>query len=106
MPFVLLAYDHTDDGAPARRQEARPAHLAGMDAEVAKGNMIYGGAMVDEEGQAIGSLIITNFATLDEAEAWLETDSYIANKVWDKGRSIFIETKTAPAFVGVGPKAA
>jgi uncharacterized protein YciI len=103
MPYVLIAYDHTDDDAPNRRAAARPAHLAGIDAEIAKGNMVYGGAMVDEEGQAIGSLIVTNFESIEDAESWLNTDSYITNEVWDKDRCIFIETKTAPAFVGVGP---
>ena len=104
MPFVLIAHDLTDAEAPARRQAARPAHLSSIDAQVASGKMIYGGAIMDADGKPVGSLIVTDFATRAEAEAWLDADPYIADRVWDRANCQLIETKTAPAFVGVGPQ--
>ncbi len=101
MPFVLLAPDHTDAEAPARRLATRPAHLEAIDRQIALGTMIYGGAMVDAAGRMNGSIIVTNFATRPEAEAWLNADPYVAQKVWNREACQLIETKTAPAFAGV-----
>lgn len=105
MPFVLIAPDHTDAEAPARRLAARAAHLEAIDKQIALGTMVYGGAMVNEAGQMTGSIIVTNFATRAEAESWLDADPYIAQKVWNRDACQLIETKTAPAFAGVGPQA-
>lgn len=104
MPFVLIAPDHTDAEAPARRLAARPAHLEAIDRQIALGHLIYGGAMVDHAGQMTGSIIVTNFATLTEAESWLNADPYIAQKVWNREACQLIETRTAPAFADVKPQ--
>jgi uncharacterized protein YciI len=59
--------------------------------------MIHGGALLDDEGKMIGSIIIATFPTRDELNAWLARDPYIIGKVWE--RYEVIPFKTAPSFI-------
>lgn len=82
MQFLVTAYDGTDDQAQARRTAARPAHIEGAQTLKNNGNILIGGAILDEAGQMIGSSLIVEFedrATLDE---WLNNDPYITGNVW------------------------
>jgi uncharacterized protein YciI len=82
--FLVIAYDGTDPEAPARRLAARPGHLEGVKPMVASGEMIVGGAILDEAGAMIGSATVVEFADRAALDAWLARDPYVTGKVWQK----------------------
>ena len=65
------------------RQMARPGHLARIEALQAEGRLVMAGPFpaIDspEPGPAgfSGSLIVAEFGSLTEAEAWLNADPYV-----------------------------
>jgi uncharacterized protein YciI len=82
MQFLVLARDGTDAEAPARRQKFREAHLAGAFKLHDSGNILIGGAILDEQGGMIGSAIITDFPDRAALDAWLKNDPYVTGNVW------------------------
>ncbi len=82
--FVLIAYDGTDADALPRRMAARPAHLENVRQLKAKGQFTEGGAILNEAGQMIGSVMIVAFASRGELDAWLSNDPYVTGKVWER----------------------
>jgi uncharacterized protein YciI len=82
MQFVIMARDGTDPEAPARRQAVRPAHLEGLRPFVERGNILVGGAILDEVGTMVGSVIMADFSTRQELDAWLTEDPYVTDGVW------------------------
>ena len=81
--YLVTGYDHTDEGALKRRMDVRPHHLDGARELKAKGNYIIGGAMLNEEGQMIGSTMILQFESEEELDAWKQGEIYINGKVWE-----------------------
>ena len=82
MQFVITAYDGTDSEAPARRAAARPAHLEHA-AEIKKtGQLIAGGAILNDAGEMIGSTLYMEFDSRAELDAWLADDAYVTGNVW------------------------
>ena len=61
---------------------ARAAHLENAAQLQAKGHLLVGGALLDDDGRMIGSACVAQFATRAELDAWLRTDPYITGKVW------------------------
>jgi uncharacterized protein YciI len=45
-------------------------------------NFIIGGAMLNDEGKMIGSMMVVQFETKEQLQQWLDTEPYIAGKVW------------------------
>ncbi|RYZ94906.1 MAG: hypothetical protein EOP47_26880 [Sphingobacteriaceae bacterium] len=81
--YVITAYDYTDVDALQRRMNARPHHFDGARALKASGNFIAGGAILNDEGKMIGSVMLLQFESDEEAEAWKERDAYTTQKVWE-----------------------
>jgi hypothetical protein len=71
-----------------RRAGARAAHLARLSALVDEGRLLLAGPHpaidADDPGPAgfTGSLVIADFASLEEAEAWAREDPYVAAGVY------------------------
>ncbi len=82
--FVLIAYDGTDAEALPRRLAARPAHLENVQRLKAQGQFTEGGAILDEAGRMIGSVMIVAFPSRAELDAWLAGDPYVTGKVWER----------------------
>ena len=82
--FVLIAYDGTDADAPSRRMAARPAHLENVRQLKARGQFTEGGAVLNEAGTMIGSVMIVAFPSRAELDAWLASDPYVTGKVWER----------------------
>lgn len=80
--FMILARDGTDPEAPARRMAARPAHFAGIGDLVAAGQLICGGAQLDDAGQMVGSYAVCDFASRADLDAWLAREPYLQAGVW------------------------
>lgn len=99
MQFLLIARDGDDEGALARRLAAREQHIALGDQLVASGNMLYGGAILDEAGQMAGSVLVLDFPSRDDVDAWLKIEPYVLGDVW---REIDIQPfRVGPSFVGL-----
>ena len=84
MRFVVLAYDGDDPATPARRAETRPRHLQEMQPLVDDGRLLLAGAIVDEGGRAVGSMLIVDLEDRDAVDDLLMRDPYRAAGVWER----------------------
>jgi uncharacterized protein YciI len=88
MLYAIIGTDRPE--SLLARLAARPAHLARLQALRDAGRMILAGPFpaIDsvDPGPAgfSGSLIVAEFASLQEAKAWADTDPYIAAEVYEK----------------------
>ena len=88
MLYAIIASDITN--TLSKRLDARPAHLARLEALKNEGRLILAGPhpAIDsnEPGEAgfTGSLVVAEFNTLQEAQDWADNDPYIAAGVYDK----------------------
>lgn len=80
--YVIIARDGTDEQAIDRRMAARPTHLEGVKTLKDNNQYISGGAILDDSGKMIGSVMILQFETDQEMQAWYNSDSYITQNVW------------------------
>lgn len=81
--YLVTAYDHTDDGALERRMGVRPYHLDGVKELKASGNYVAGGSILNDEGKMIGSVMMMQFETEEELEAWQQQEPYITQNIWE-----------------------
>jgi uncharacterized protein YciI len=80
---IVIAQDGPDDGAPARRQAARGAHLARVGPLAADGTLLFGGAILDApDGRMTGSVAVTRHATHEAARRFWADDPYVQGDVW------------------------
>jgi uncharacterized protein YciI len=84
MQFLLVAYDGTDEGAYERRMKSRPEHLEKIEEIKKAGNFLFGGAILDDEGKMIGSMILYEAEDREILDRILGKEPYICNKVWEK----------------------
>jgi uncharacterized protein len=80
--WLIVARDGSDPQAQDRRMAARAAHLENAARLQAKGHLLVGGALLDDDGRMIGSACVAQFATRAELDAWLRTDPYVTGNVW------------------------
>jgi len=80
--YLIIANDGKDEGALDRRQEVRPLHLAGAKKLKEKNNFVIGGAMLDDDGNMRGSIMIVQFETQDDFQNWYDNEPYITQGVW------------------------
>ncbi len=95
--FLVLAYDGTDPGAAERRKAARLLHFEGIKSMVEKGELAFGGAILDDAGKMIGSAVFVDFPSRRELDAWLDREPYVQQRVWQK-----IEVKPVRVAVANG----
>ena len=87
MWYLILGAD-VDDSLAARR-EARPAHLARLQALLAEGRLKLAGPLpaidAEDPGEAgfTGSCIVAAFDSLEDARAWAADDPYVHAGVYD-----------------------
>ena len=88
MFYAIIAEDKPD--TLEARMAARPAHLERLVSLKEQGKLLVAGPhpAIDSEdpGSAgfTGSLVIAEFASLNEAQAWADKDPYIDAGVYDK----------------------
>lgn len=93
MLYALIGEDAPD--SLAKRLAARPAHLARLQALADQGRLILAGPMpaIDspDPGPAgfQGSLIVAEFASLSDAQAWMDDDPYVTE-------GVFVRTSVRP----------
>lgn len=84
MQFLVTAYDGTDPEAPARRRASKDAHMDLGHRMIAAGHVLFSTAIIDADGQEIGSLSVMQYQSRAELDDWLEHEPYITQKVWSK----------------------
>ncbi len=82
MQFMLLGHDGEDDGALDRRLAVRERHLALGDRLAAEGTLLFAAAILDANDTMIGSMLILEFPSRAELDAWLEVEPYATGDVW------------------------
>ena len=80
--YVVTALDGTDPEALERRMKARPFHLDGARALKEAGCFVAGGAILDENGDMKGSVMIVQFEGDEQMRQWLDNDPYVTQGVW------------------------
>jgi uncharacterized protein YciI len=80
--YLVIAHDGDDAEALPRRMAERPHHLAGAGKLKANGNLVVGGATLNEQGLMNGSVMIVQFETDEDFETWYRNEPYITGGVW------------------------
>lgn len=84
MQFLLLGYDGTDAGALQRRMAVREDHFRRISLLKKAGEFLFGGAILDEGGKMIGSMIVYDFPDIQSLEEILKDEPYLTGGVWKK----------------------
>lgn len=84
MLYVVIAKDGTDADAPARRAAVRAAHLETAKELQADGRLVTGGALLDDAGNMIGSMLLLDVADEAAARNLMENDVYTRSGVWQE----------------------
>ncbi len=86
MLYAILSED-VPDSLPLR-QSVRPAHLARLEQLHSEDRLVIAGPHPDDEAAGTagftGSLVIAEFASLPEAQAWADADPYVAAGVYQR----------------------
>ena len=82
MLYIVIAKDGTDEGALERRHKVRDAHLDAIKPAVESGFVQLGGALLDDKGDMMGSVMLLNADSEEEARAFVENDLYTTGGVW------------------------
>ena len=80
--YLIIAHDGKDENALERRKNVRPNHLAGARKLKENNNFVIGGAMLDDDGNMRGSIMIVQFETSEDFQKWYDNEPYITGKVW------------------------
>ena len=84
MQYIVIAYDGADEKVIERRLAVREQHLKGVEENIKAGRQIYGGAILDDNGKMVGTMMVMDFDKREELDKWLEIEPYVVEKVWDK----------------------
>jgi uncharacterized protein YciI len=84
MQFILIAYDGTDADAESRRLGVRQEHLGKIGNLKKNGEFLLGGAILNDEGKMIGSMIVYEFPDREALDERLKEEPYITGGVWKK----------------------
>jgi uncharacterized protein YciI len=98
MQYLVLGYDWKGEEGLARRLAVRDSHLALASKMQASGNLLYGVAMLDDQGRMCGSVLVTEFGSRGDLDRWLEREPYVVGKVWQ--RVEVMPCKVGPTFSG------
>lgn len=82
MQFQIIALDGTDKAALSRRMKVRDAHLAHAKIRYHAGELLMGGAILDDTGQMIGSTLYVEIENREALDAWIANDPYTQGNVW------------------------
>ena len=93
--YVVTGYDFTDEGAIQRRLDVRPHHMDGVLAIKESGNLVAAAALLNNNGDAIGSVMILQFETDEQLEGWKMTEPYFTQGIWE---TVDIKPARVPAL--------
>jgi uncharacterized protein len=80
--YLIIARDGNDIEALERRMKARPSHFEGARELKSRDQFVIGGAILDDNGKMIGSMMVVQFETEDDLLNWMRNEPYINGNVW------------------------
>ncbi|MEL7568523.1 MAG: YciI family protein [Dehalobacterium sp.] len=97
MQYLVTAYDGTDEKSLERRLAVREEHMKSVESKLKTREHLYGGAILDDTGKMIGSVLIVDYPSREELDNWLKVEPYVVGNVWER---IDIQPlKVAPFFM-------
>lgn len=101
MQYMVIGRDGTDPNAMLRRRAARDEHLALVARMSQTGTVLCAAALLDDEGQPVGSMMLVAFPSRLELDSWLRLEPYMLSAVW---QDVSIQSVAlAPAFTHLLP---
>ncbi|WP_163268553.1 YciI family protein [Chelativorans alearense] len=82
MHFALICRDSKEAGTLEKRLAARDEHLERIHSMKAEGTIVDGGAILDETGEMVGSIVLCDFPDRAALDAYLESEIYAREGVW------------------------
>lgn len=82
MQFTIIARDDTAAETLERRLAAREKHMERIHAMKADGSIIDGGALLDDGGRMIGSVVLCEFPDRAALDAYIASEIYFTDGVW------------------------
>ncbi len=101
--FIVIAHDAKDEGAYERRLATRDAHVAAMSKLRTQGSILIGVAIKNDADKMVGSVMVMNFPSRTELDAWLKTEPYVKANVW--GEVTVMNGALGPSFSDLLKKA-
>ncbi|KAF1799123.1 hypothetical protein FB192DRAFT_1394992 [Mucor lusitanicus] len=97
--FMVVLHDFTDSEALNRRLSVRDQHLQGALKAESDGNLLVGGAILDnhESSKMKGSVLLLAAKSVEEIDEMIIQDPYYKAKVWEKW-------EVYPIKCAIGPK--
>jgi uncharacterized protein YciI len=92
--FVVIAKDQP--GALERRMATRPEHLEKIAAAAERGEEIIGGALLDDNGEMCGSMLVFDVESRARVDELIAADPFTRDQVW--GEVNVMPLKIAPVF--------
>lgn len=80
--FVFIGHD--GPRGAALRPEHRPAHLEGLERLEAEGRIVHAGPMLGVDGAPLGSVILFEAPSLEDARALADVDPYVREGVFER----------------------
>lgn len=80
MQFALVAHDRPN--SVARRLEIRPVHLKHLDSLGDK--LLLAGPFLNDSGEGVGSIVIIEAASLEEARTLFNRDPFVTEGLFDQ----------------------
>tara|TARA_B100000686_G_scaffold274238_1_gene292211 strand:+ start:3178 stop:3447 length:270 start_codon:yes stop_codon:yes gene_type:complete len=77
MKFLIVAHDGKGKKAKDLRQTVRPTHLQRI-----KGQFEVAGALLDDDGEMIGSMPVVDFRNRRDLDAYLKREPCVIKSVW------------------------
>ena len=104
MTFAVVAHDHKDKDALARRMRARPEHLANGDLRIRQGIQLYGVGLTNDNGDLVGSIMLFEVRDRAHLDEVLKSEPYITANVWQEIN--VYPARVAPSFSSMRPAGA
>lgn len=82
MHFAIIARDSKAPGTREKRLVSRPEHMEGLKIMKADGRVVDGGAMLDGDGNMVGSVMLLDFPDRAALDAYVATEPYKRDGVW------------------------
>jgi uncharacterized protein len=82
LQYLIIAHDGTDNEALDRRLKVRPSHFENARELKKQNSFITGGAILDDTGKMVGSMMVMQFLTEDDLVYWMRHEPYITGNVW------------------------
>ncbi|WP_439632393.1 YciI family protein [Shinella sp.] len=82
MQFLIVARDHPGAGPKMKRANARGEHMRLLHQLKAEGKIHDAGAILSEEGEMVGSMIIADFPDRASLDAYLRLEPFRRDGIW------------------------